>query len=62
MIFNTISPIIITIEKMAEDEKKDTLRYHFLYYNNFTTKKKDLLEHLVVTLQSSLLQHYILFA
>ena len=57
MIFNIISPIIITIEKMAEDEKKDKRIYRYLYYNNFTTKKKDLLEHLVVTLQSSLLQH-----
>ena len=48
---------------MAEDEKKDKRRYPYLYYHNFTTKKKDPLEHLVVTLQSSLLQHsYILFA
>ena len=34
MIFNTISPIspiIISIEKMAEDEKKDNRRYPYLY-------------------------------
>ena len=40
MIFNIISLIIITIEKMAEDEKKDKRRYPYLYYNNFTTKKE----------------------
>ncbi len=40
MIFNTISPIIISIEKMAEDEKKDNRRYPYLYYNNFTTRKE----------------------
>ena len=40
MIFNTISPIIISIEKMAEDEKKDKRGYPYLYYNNFTTKKE----------------------
>ncbi len=57
MIFNTISPIIITIEKMAEDEKKDTLRYHFLYYNNFTTKKEGSSRTFGCKLQSCLLQH-----
>jgi hypothetical protein len=40
MIFNTISPIIISIEKMAEDEKKDNQSYPYLYYNNFPTKKE----------------------
>ena len=55
MIFNTISPIIISIEKMAEDEKKDNQSYPYLYYNNFPTKKEGFLEHLVVMLQSSLL-------
>jgi len=37
MIFNIISLIIITIEKMAEDEKKDILIYIII---TFTTKKE----------------------
>lgn len=62
MIFNIISLIIITIEKMAEDEKKDKRRYPYLYYNNFTTKKKDLLEHLVVSYNQVFCNTLILFA
>jgi|GEM_PF-2531441 len=62
MILNIISLIIITIEKMTEDEKKDKRRYPYLYYNNFKTKKEGSSKTLVVSYNQAFCNTLILFA
>jgi len=59
MIFNIISLIIITIEKMAEDEKKDILIYIII---TFTTKKEGSVRTFDVSYNQAFSNTLILFA